>query len=51
MFTQIKFSYLRESCDLLFGDFGLDLWLRTIWSCTINNLEEYFKLDMLQDHI
>ena len=24
---------------------------RTLWSWTINNLEEYFKLNMLQDHI
>ena len=30
----------------LFGDFGLDLWSRTI-----NNLEEFSKSNLLQDYI
>ena len=36
---------------MLFGDFDLNLWSRTIWSWTINNLREFSKSNMLQDHV
>ena len=37
-----------EGLQCFFGDFGLDLWCRTICSWTI---EEFSKSNMLQDHI
>ena len=35
----------------LLCDFGRIIWSWTIWSWTFNNLEEYSKSNMLQDHI
>ena len=36
---------------MLLGDFDLNLWSRTIWFWTINNLREFSKSKMLQDHV
>ena len=48
----LKISTQKElKAWLLFGDFGLVLWYRTIWSWTINNLKEFCKSNTLQDHI
>ena len=42
---------VQPHVKMLFWDFGLDVWSRTMWSWTNNSLEEYLKLNMLQDHI
>ena len=49
--TFLRFCPWLTDQDQLLLDHMLQDYIRTIWFWTINNLEEYFKSNMLQDHI
>merc|ERR1712240_755712 len=51
--TQMMWALGHTRVDARTGHFCviLALTIRTLWSWAINNLEEYSKLNMLQDHI